>query len=103
MPEFETTPAADTAPRPWRDSYVQSFRARPGGDPQSFDACALQQTLTEVAQRTGSTRRRAPHPVHASTGYVRSQGRQFCLTPRTSTSASPTFLSSAAQEIWPNW
>ena len=44
MPESETTPAADTAPRPG-DSYVQSF-ARGLAVIRSFDARAPQQTLT---------------------------------------------------------
>ena len=82
MPEPETTPAADTAPRPG-DSYVQSF-ARGLAVIRSFDARAPQQTLTEVAQRTGLTRAGARRILLTleGLGYVRSQGRQFCLTPR---------------------
>ena len=82
MPESETTPAADTAPRPG-DSYVQSF-ARGLAVIRSFDARAPQQTLTEVAQRTGLTRAGARRILLTleGLGYVRSQGRQFCLTPR---------------------
>jgi IclR family transcriptional regulator, pca regulon regulatory protein len=82
MPESESTPAGGTAPRPG-DSYVQSF-ARGLAVIRSFDARAPQQTLTEVAQRTGLTRAGARRILLTleGLGYVRAQGRQFCLTPR---------------------
>lgn len=82
MPESESTPAEGTAPRPG-DSYVQSF-ARGLAVIRSFDARAPQQTLTEVAQRTGLTRAGARRILLTleGLGYVRAQGRQFCLTPR---------------------
>ena len=57
MPDTATLPAAtatEERPRPG-DSYVQSF-ARGLAVIRSFDAQAPQQTLTEVAQRTGLTR-----------------------------------------------
>ncbi len=86
MPAPETDPptlqARDDGPRPG-DSYVQSF-ARGLAVIRSFDASAPQQTLSEVAQRTGLTRAGARRILLTleGLGYVRSQGRQFCLTPR---------------------
>jgi IclR family pca regulon transcriptional regulator len=83
MPDSAITPAVqDSAPRPG-DSYVQSF-ARGLAVIRSFDARAPQQTLTEVAQRTGLTRAGARRILLTleGLGYVRSQGRQFSLTPR---------------------
>jgi len=74
----------DTAatPRPG-DTYVQSF-ARGLQVIRSFSAQAPQQTLSEVAQRTGLTRAGARRILLTleSLGYVRSQGRQFSLAPR---------------------
>src|SRR3990167_2972104 len=83
MPDTPTLPAAaDAAPRPG-DSYVQSF-ARGLAVIRSFDARAPQQTLTEVAQRTGLTRAGARRILLTleGLGYVSSQGRQFSLTPK---------------------
>lgn len=82
MPEDATLPAADAPPRPG-DSYVQSF-ARGLSVIRSFDARAPQQTLTEVAQRTGLTRAGARRILLTleGLGYVASQGRQFSLTPK---------------------
>ena len=82
MPESESTPAGGTAPRPG-DSYVQSF-ARGLAVIRSFDARAPQQTLTEVAQRTGLTRAGARRILLTleGLGYVSSRGRQFSLTPK---------------------
>jgi IclR family pca regulon transcriptional regulator len=75
--------AADSdTPRPG-DTYVQSF-ARGLAVIRSFSAATPQQTLTEVAQRTGLTRAGARRILLtlASLGYVQAQGRQFSLTPR---------------------
>lgn len=71
-----------TAPRPG-DSYVQSF-ARGLQVIRSFSATAPQQTLSEVALRTGLTRAGARRILLTleGLGYVRSEGRQFSLTPR---------------------
>jgi IclR family pca regulon transcriptional regulator len=85
MPDTASLTAANATeerPRPG-DSYVQSF-ARGLAVIRSFDARAPQQTLTEVAQRTGLTRAGARRILLTleGLGYVRSQGRQFCLTPR---------------------
>jgi IclR family pca regulon transcriptional regulator len=65
------------------DTYVQSF-ARGLAVIRSFSAATPQQTLTEVAQRTGLTRAGARRILLtlANLGYVHSQGRQFSLTPR---------------------
>ncbi|HEX6362776.1 MAG TPA: IclR family transcriptional regulator [Albitalea sp.] len=73
---------AAAAPRPG-DTYVQSF-ARGLQVIRSFSAQAPQQTLSEVAQRTGLTRAGARRILLTleSLGYVRSQGRQFSLAPR---------------------
>jgi IclR family pca regulon transcriptional regulator len=82
MPEPgpDDTPAA--APRPG-DSYVQSF-ARGLAVIRSFSAAAPDQTLTEVAQRTGLTRAGARRILLTleGLGYVESQGRRFRLTPK---------------------
>lgn len=85
MPETATLPAAhvtEERPRPG-DSYVQSF-ARGLAVIRSFDARAPQQTLTEVAQRTGLTRAGARRILLTleGLGYVSSRGRQFSLTPK---------------------
>lgn len=73
---------ADTSPRPG-DSYVQSF-ARGLEVIRSFSAGAPQQTLSEVAARTGLTRAGARRILLTlqSLGYVQSDGRLFSLTPR---------------------
>src|SRR2546421_4700621 len=70
------------APRPG-DTYVQSF-ARGLQVIRSFSAHAPQQTLSEVAQRTGLTRAGARRILLTleSLGYVRTEGRQFSLAPR---------------------
>ncbi|MBX3605053.1 MAG: IclR family transcriptional regulator [Piscinibacter sp.] len=80
MPESDTAVAADAPPRPG-DAYVQSF-ARGLAVIRSFSARAPQQTLSEVAQRTGLTRAGARRILLTleSLGYVSSQGRQFSLT-----------------------
>jgi len=85
MPDTATLSAAATTqehPRPG-DSYVQSF-ARGLAVIRSFDAQAPQQTLTEVAHRTGLTRAGARRILLTleGLGYVASQGRQFSLTPK---------------------
>src|SRR5438067_5295839 len=90
MPDHEamtTTSNADaesasSTPRPG-DTYVQSF-ARGLQVIRSFSAQAPQQTLSEVAQRTGLTRAGARRILLTleSLGYVRCQGRQFSLAPR---------------------
>jgi len=84
MPKPPVSAAApdDAPPRPG-DTYVQSF-ARGLAVIRSFNAAAPQQTLTEVAQRTGLTRAGARRILLtlASLGYVQSQGRQFSLAPR---------------------
>jgi IclR family pca regulon transcriptional regulator len=74
--------AGPALPRPG-DSYVQSF-ARGLAVIRSFSAAAPQQTLSEVAQRTGLTRAGARRILLTleGLGYVQSQGRQFSLTPR---------------------
>src|SRR5438132_11886174 len=74
--------SVSTAPRPG-DTYVQSF-ARGLQVIRSFSASAPQQTLSEVAQRTGLTRAGARRILLTleGLGYVQSQGRQFSLTPR---------------------
>lgn len=86
MPAPDVAPAAtddsSTAPRPG-DTYVQSF-ARGLQVIRSFSAQAPQQTLSEVAQRTGLTRAGARRILLTleGLGYVRSNGRQFSLAPR---------------------
>jgi IclR family transcriptional regulator, pca regulon regulatory protein len=75
-------PIAD-GPKP-SDSYVQSL-ARGLSVLTSFSARAPQQTLTQVATATGLTRagaRRALLTLQAL-GYVGSDGKLFCLTPKT--------------------
>ena len=78
-----STPAPDprAAPRPG-DSYVQSF-ARGLQVIRSFSAAAPQQTLSEVAVRSGLTRAGARRILLTleGMGYVKSEGRQFTLTP----------------------
>ncbi|HEV7914479.1 MAG TPA: IclR family transcriptional regulator [Albitalea sp.] len=76
------TVSTDDAPRPG-DTYVQSF-ARGLQVIRSFSAQTPQQTLSEVAQRTGLTRAGARRILLtlAGLGYVQCQGRQFSLTPR---------------------
>ncbi|MCJ0762090.1 IclR family transcriptional regulator [Variovorax terrae] len=75
------TPPA-SLPRPG-DSYVQSF-ARGLEVIRSFSAQAPQQTLTEVAARSGLTRAGARRILLTlqALGYVESDGRLFSLTPR---------------------
>src|SRR5438105_3263961 len=70
------------SPRPG-DTYVQSF-ARGLQVIRSFSWQAPQQTLSEVAQRTGLTRAGARRILLTleSLGYVRTEGRQFSLAPR---------------------
>jgi IclR family pca regulon transcriptional regulator len=84
MPQAQPAPAPEAAgvPRPG-NSYVQSF-ARGLQVIRSFSAKAPQQTLSEVAQRTGLTRAGARRILLTleSLGYVRCQGRQFSLAPR---------------------
>ena len=69
-------------PRPG-DSYVQSF-ARGLEVIRSFNAQAPQQTLSEVAAATSLTRAGARRILLTlqTLGYVESDGRLFCLTPR---------------------
>lgn len=71
-----------TTPRPG-DSYVQSF-ARGLEVIRTFSAAAPQQTLTEVAGRSGLTRAGARRILLTlqTLGYVETDGRQFRLTPR---------------------
>lgn len=80
---LNTTPyRSDTAPKPG-DGYVQSF-ARGLEVIRSFSAGAPEQTLSEVAARTGLTRAGARRILLTlqTLGYVESDGRQFRLTPR---------------------
>jgi IclR family pca regulon transcriptional regulator len=75
-------PTTPQDPKP-SDSYVQSF-ARGLEVIRSFSAAAPQQTLTEVAGRTGLTRagaRRILLTLH-TLGYVDNDGKHFRLTPR---------------------
>lgn len=78
-----TTPAPDAEPPRPGDSYVQSF-ARGLEVIRSFSAEAPQQTLSEVAQRSGLTRAGARRILLTlqTLGYVESDGRLFRLTPR---------------------
>ncbi|MFZ5567811.1 MAG: IclR family transcriptional regulator domain-containing protein [Pseudomonadota bacterium] len=73
---------AATAPQPG-DSYVQSF-ARGLEVIRSFSADAPQQTLSEVAARTGLTRAGARRILLTlqTLGYVDSDGKHFRLTAR---------------------
>src|SRR5207237_3612917 len=84
FPRSTATPSSVEAssPRPG-DTYVQSF-ARGLQVIRSFSAQAPQQTLSEVAQRTGLTRAGARRILLTleNLGYVRCQGRQFSLAPR---------------------
>lgn len=75
-------PAAPAPPAPG-DSYVQSF-ARGLQVIRSFSAEAPQQSLTEVASRSGLTRAGARRILLTlqTLGYVSSDGRLFRLTPR---------------------
>jgi IclR family pca regulon transcriptional regulator len=86
---FQPTPSDSSlatahadSPRPG-DSYVQSF-ARGLEVIRSFSAQAPQQTLSEVAARTGLTRAGARRILLTlqTLGYVESDGRLFRLTPR---------------------
>lgn len=65
------------------DNYVQSF-ARGLEVIRSFSASAPQQTLSEVAARTGLTRAGARRILLTlqTLGYLESDGRLFRLTPR---------------------
>lgn len=65
------------------DTYVQSF-ARGLEVIRSFSASAPRQTLTEVAGRAGLTRAGARRILLTlqTLGYVETDGRLFCLTPR---------------------
>lgn len=71
-----------TRPQPG-DSYVQSF-ARGLEVIRSFSAQAPQQSLSEVAERTGLTRAGARRILLTlqTLGYVQSEGKQFTLTAR---------------------
>jgi IclR family pca regulon transcriptional regulator len=90
MPDHATSRTAHSAdaepaaslPRPG-DTYVQSF-ARGLQVIRSFSAQAPQQTLSEVAQRTGLTRAGARRILLTlqGLGYVHCNGRQFSLSPR---------------------
>ncbi|MDD0839706.1 IclR family transcriptional regulator [Curvibacter sp. HBC61] len=76
-------PDADNSPPRPSDSYVQSF-ARGLEVIRSFSAEAPQQTLTEVAARSGLTRAGARRILLTlqTLGYVETDGRQFRLSPR---------------------
>ena len=76
----QTPEAKDPKPS---DSYVQSF-ARGLEVIRSFNAAAPQQTLSDVAARTGLTRAGARRILLTlqTLGYVQSDGRLFRLTPR---------------------
>ena len=80
-PAHAVAPATE-APRPG-DSYVQSF-ARGLEVIRSFNAAAPQQTLSDVAARTGLTRAGARRILLTlqTLGYVHSDGKLFRLTPR---------------------
>lgn len=82
MPASSAPKPTDAAPRPG-DSYVQSF-ARGLEVIRSFSAAAPQQTLSEVAARTGLTRAGARRILLTlqTLGYVDSDGKLFRLTPR---------------------
>lgn len=71
-----------TAPRPG-DGYVQSF-ARGLEVIRSFHAQAPQQTLSEVAQRSGLSRAGARRILLTlqALGYVEGDGKHYALTPR---------------------
>jgi IclR family pca regulon transcriptional regulator len=74
--------ALSEGPRPG-DSYVQSF-ARGLDVIRSFSAAAPQQTLSDVATRSGLTRAGARRILLTlqSLGYVRTDGKHYALTPR---------------------
>lgn len=76
------THLASPPPKPG-DSYVQSF-ARGLEVIRSFSAQAPQQTLTQVAARSGLSRAGARRILLTllSLGYVESDGKLFRLTPR---------------------
>lgn len=78
-----TLPAQPPATPQPGDAYVQSF-ARGLQVIRSFDASAPQQTLSEVAARTGLTRAGARRILLTlqTLGYVESDGKLFALTPR---------------------
>src|SRR5574343_1048347 len=82
MPPTMPSDASVTAPQPG-DSYVQSF-ARGLEVIRSFSAQAPQQTLSEVAGRTGLSRAGARRILLTlqTLGYVQSDGRHFKLTAR---------------------
>ncbi|MBX3610543.1 MAG: IclR family transcriptional regulator [Hydrogenophaga sp.] len=73
---------APDAPTPG-DGYVQSF-ARGLGVIRSFNAQASQQTLSEVAERSGLTRAGARRILLTlqALGYVSTDGKHYALTPR---------------------
>ena len=73
---------ADRELRPG-DEYVQSF-ARGLAVIRAFSSAAPAQTLSEVAAATGLTRAGARRILLTleRLGYVRQDGRSFCLTPR---------------------
>jgi len=75
-------PRAKGAPQPG-DGYVQSF-ARGLEVIRSFSAQAPQQTLTEVAGRSGLTRAGARRILLTlqALGYVQADGKLYRLTPR---------------------
>jgi len=75
-------PRAQGAPQPG-DSYVQSF-ARGLEVIRTFNAQAPQQTLSEVAQRSGLTRAGARRILLTlqALGYVHTDGKLYRLTPR---------------------
>ena len=77
-----TATRSDAAPQPG-DSYVQSF-ARGLEVIRSFSAAAPEQTLSEVAARSGLTRAGARRILLTlqTLGYVQSDGKLFRLTPR---------------------
>ena len=77
-----TATRAEAAPQPG-DSYVQSF-ARGLEVIRSFSAEAPEQTLSEVAARSGLTRAGARRILLTlqTLGYVHSDGKLFRLTPR---------------------
>ncbi|MDO8768249.1 MAG: IclR family transcriptional regulator [Burkholderiaceae bacterium] len=77
-----STPANPSSPQPG-DSYVQSF-ARGLEVIRSFSAQAPQQTLTQVAERSGLSRAGARRILLTlqTLGYVESDGKLFRLTAR---------------------
>ncbi|MDA8444938.1 IclR family transcriptional regulator domain-containing protein [Paracidovorax valerianellae] len=78
----DSPPEIGDNPKPG-DSYVQSF-ARGLEVIRSFSATAPQQTLSDVAARTGLTRAGARRILLTlqTLGYVDTDGRLFRLTPR---------------------